>query len=297
LVWVSVQGQQRVRVPVELHALENKTAAVLATSLHKVTVDVASQALRSFGRNDRPWFVHIVVCDAVAANLKAAALLWAWIRSDTSLQGMRYLLFVTRCSSRQANLSIVAATTGRGAVVGCQNTAAPCVGVAVFERRRAVTAKGSKSPHLFVCGAIVRLYKYLVNDDYTEFLSNLSYEASQLQCVDVATHERAASLAKWTRLGTLYGSGVFPEGLLACLNAGLDEWIHVHSARGGAAAPCAGAAPRVRPPEAERSLEAAGQLVRSQLLEMLRRRFLVVDESPTLTRMFTFVEHLKSLLL
>ena len=128
-------------------------------------------------------------------------------------------------------------------------------------------------------------------------MANLSYEVSQLQCVDVATPERDASLAKWTRLETLYGSGVFPEGLLACLNAGLDEWVHVHSARGGVAAPCAGAAPRVRPPEAEISLEAAGQLVRSQLLEMLRRRFLVVDESPTLTRMFTFVEHLKSLLL
>jgi hypothetical protein len=210
---------------------------------------------------------------------------------------MRYLLFVTKCSSHQANLSIAAATTGRAAVVGCQNTAAPCACAAVFERRRAVTAKGSKSPHLFVCGAIVRLYKYLVNDYYTEFLANLSYEVSQLQCVDVATPERDASLAKWTRLETLYGSGVFPEGLLACLNAGLDEWVHVHSARGGAAAPCVGAAPRVRPPEAELSLEAAGQLVRSQLLEMLRRRFLVVDESPTLTRMFTFVEHLKSLLL
>jgi hypothetical protein len=30
---------------------------------------------------------------------------------------------------------------------------------------------------------------------------------------------------------------------------------------------------------------------------MLRRRVLVVDESPTLTRMFTFVEHVESLLL
>jgi hypothetical protein len=44
-------------------------------------------------------------------------------------------------------------------------------------------------------------------------------------------------------------------------------------------------------------LEAAGQRVRSQLLEMLRRRVPVVDESPTLTRMFMFVEHVKSLLL
>jgi hypothetical protein len=44
-------------------------------------------------------------------------------------------------------------------------------------------------------------------------------------------------------------------------------------------------------------LEAAGQLVRSQLLEVLRRRVLVVDESPTLTRMLMFVEHVKSLLL
>jgi uncharacterized membrane protein YhiD involved in acid resistance len=53
----------------------------------------------------------------------------------------------------------------------------------------------------------------------------------------------------------------------------------------------------VRPPEAERSLEAAGQLVRNQLLEMLRRRVFVADESPTVARMFMFVEHVKSLLL
>ena len=33
------------------------------------------------------------------------------------------------------------------------------------------------------------------------------------------------------------------------------------------------------------------------MLEILRKRLLVVDEAPTLTRMFTFVEHVKSLLL
>ena len=135
----------------------------------------------------------------------------------------------------------------------------------------------------------MRLYKYLVNDYYSEFLSALLAVLARLECVSVAPAAAGANFAKWQHLESLYGKGVFLEGLLSCLNCGLDVWVHHHSASSFAGG--------VEAADAQTALDSASQLVRSKLGDILRKRLLVVDEHPTLTRMFTFAQHFDGLLL
>ena len=178
-MWVYLRGQQRVYVPTELDALSNKSARVLATSLHEVFLTVARYIRRGlessasrWEEGKLPWLVHILVGDGVATNHSAARLLWTWLRGEkvkvTAGFGFEYFLVCVKCGSHQANLSIGCAVTGRAAVVGCQNSASVCSG-RTFANRSAVVAKGSTSPHLRLCGTVVRLYKYLVNDYYSVF--------------------------------------------------------------------------------------------------------------------------------
>jgi len=81
-------------------------------------------------------------------------------------------------------------------------------------------------------------------------------------------------------LQALYGDGVFPPGLLDALNGGVGDWVHCLAPESAVDAP-------------EDRLVA----VRASLFEILRRRLLVVDEKPTLSRMWTFQAHLDCLLL
>jgi len=82
----------------------------------------------------------------------------------------------------------------------------------------------------------------------------------------------------WQDLRELYGEGVLPEQALRILNGGFSEMVHV-----------------VEDPA---SL-APGRLeeIRDSLFQVLRQRILVVDEQPTVTRMFTFTKHMECLLL
>jgi hypothetical protein len=68
---------------------------------------------------------------------------------------LKYFLAVYKCSSHRANL---APTT---AVVGAAAVAAAATG-AELDRE-------GQQPHLAVCGAAVRLYKYLINDYFDDF--------------------------------------------------------------------------------------------------------------------------------
>ena len=100
---------------------------------------------------------------------------------------------------------------------------------------------------------------------------------------------REAAASVWQRKSSLYREGVFPDGLLQLLNGGLSEWSHLPPA--AAAAPGSPFAAATAP--GGWSLPA----VRRRLLELLRRRLLVADEHPTLSRFFTFREHVDGLLL
>ena len=89
-----------------------------------------------------------------------------------------------------------------------ENTAVLCVGSAVFERRAEVCKKDSASAYNQVCGVVVRLYKYLVNDYYSEFLSAFLAVLARLECVSVAPATAGANFAKWQHLESLYEQGV-----------------------------------------------------------------------------------------
>ena len=293
LLWAHV-GEQRVYVPTELHALANKTAGVLATSLKVVVGEFAKRlsdcitaqraciAAQSAGPSQQPWLVHLLVSDGLSTNELAARLLWAWVQRQ-GLHDFRYFLIAVKCGSHQANLAVSGAVTGRAALASAQNSAALCASSAPFERRQ-LLASDAASPHLTVCGVIVRLYKYLVSDYYEDFISSLSALVGRLRFVRSAEGVAVAGLRKWQQLAALYGAGVFPEGLLECLNAGFDVWEHHMPAAQRAGADAS-------------ALERQEQSVRGKLLEILRRRLLVVDESPTLSRFFTFKTHVEGLLL
>jgi len=154
-----------------------------------------------------------------------------------------------------------------------------------------------------------------MTDYHTDFLTNLQEIVGRIEACDT-TPEREANNDAWRRMERLYGPRVFPARLLDLLNCGLRHWRH----RPGAAVPAAAAAPAAaagapgaaaRAPGAAFAPEAAAaaaeapedagaqlmQEVRDELLRVLRKRLLVVDESPTLTRMFTFAGHIDGLLL
>ena len=126
---------------------------------------------------------------------------------------------------------------------------------------------------------VVRLFKHLLSQYYEEFYSSLRGHVARLSFAEHSSAAARANVEKWQRVAELYGAGVIPQRLLSCLNNGLDCWTHT----------LASAAPA--PDDAAR----AG--VRGVLLEILRRRLLVVDEHPTLSRFFTFLTHVQALLL
>ena len=136
------------------------------------------------------------------------------------------------------------------------------------------SADGPHAAHRQVCGAIVRCFKYLINDYHVEFTGSLLALVQRLHIS--AGLPDAATTRRWRGMEALYGSGVFPEGLLDVLNMGASRWEH----RVPAGAP-AGAA------------EAA----RGRLGDLLRKKLLQVDEHPILSRMFTFRGHVDTLLL
>ena len=129
-----------------------------------------------------------------------------------------------------------------------------------------------------------------MSDYYDDFCSNLRAIISHVRFGHDSADAQAAR-RRWNNLSKLYGSVVFPAGLLHCLNGGLDTQIHVR----GAPTPSSSD----KSPAAQ-ALESVGHqpdddfciLLHAQLFELLRKRVLVVDEQPTLTRMFTFSPHL-----
>ena len=126
---------------------------------------------------------------------------------------------------------------------------------------------------------VVRLSKHLVSMYYEDFYSALRMRVGRLAFAEERSAASLAGQEKWARMAQLYGEDAIPERLLQCLNNGLDSWTHTVSA----------------PAPGEAAVPAPS--VRALLLEVLRRRLLVADEHPTLTRFFTFRLHIQALLL
>ena len=117
--------------------------------------------------------------------------------------------------------------------------------------------------------------------------------------------DRQANVRRWADLQKLYGAGVISDGLLQCLNGGLDDWSHCLTSRSASspvvsagASPASSAAAQA-PGESVEASPVYSSLEEAQdaLLQLLLRRVLCVDEHPTVTRMFTFKPHVECLLL
>ena len=207
-----------------------------------------------------------MVGDGVGTNEAAAKVVLAWSQQEPFPNALRYLLVVVKCASHQSNLVTASAVSGGAALLGGKSSV-PMGGVSGFAERNA-------------CGAIVRLFKFLMTDYAADFAANLQDWVGRLGACPPSI-EREMVAEKWRKLEKLYGPGVIPPELLGYLNCGLDEWAHCLE-RGASAV--------VAP---DRRMED----IRDGLLQLLRKRLLVVDEQPTLTRMFTFTAHVQSLLL
>lgn len=263
------EGQPPVRWLTELDPLADKTARTVATSLWRVLRPIGEVVADVFCRrsaSQRPWLVHIVVGDGVGTNEAAAKVVLAWAHQEPFPNALRYLLFVVKCASHQSNLVTASVVSGGAALLGGKSVV-PTGGVSGFAERNA-------------CGAIVRLFKFLMTDYAADFAANLQDWVGRLSACPPSI-ERGVAAEKWRKLEKLYGPGVFPPELLGYLNCGLDEWAHCLELGASAVA-----AP-------DRRMED----IRDGLLQLLRKRLLVVDEQPTLTRMFTFTVHVQSLLL
>ncbi len=93
---------------------------------------------------------HVLVCDGIATNEAAEKRLWACFQERGLGQRVRYLLVLVVCGTHQAGLAAKSAIQGRGAAV----------------------AHGVL--HTDIVGVAVRLYKYLFNDYYDEFVFSVN---------------------------------------------------------------------------------------------------------------------------
>ena len=128
---------------------------------------------------------------------------------------------------------------------------------------------------------IVRLYKYLLPEYYSDFYASLLSWASRLQLVLDDGH-RPEAHERDCNLRVLYGNLVLPWELLQALNNGLDSLTHYVEA--------GELAMYLRDREGLRM-----HWVR-QLVEVRRKKELAPDEKPTLSRFFTLRENMDNLL-
>ena len=290
-LWLHMSGQ-RLPLLAELDPLANKSAATIATSLARalrMAASLVSKGIADAAAGDEvlTWFVHVLVGDGVATNEAVAKILFAEACQRPLGVGLeKYFLMLVKCASHQSNLAVGSCVSGRAAFVAAGEAAAAMAAKAGGDgdpsRARQLARKGD-GPARAVCGTTVRLFKYLISDYYNAFFASLRALADALPFAFEDERSVEAS-ARWAKLAELYDVAIPPD-LLQLLNAGCDQWLHVIPAEGD------GRKMFERDPDEYRCQ------VRDRLLEFLRRTLLVVDEHPTLSRMFTFSQHVQRLLL
>ena len=93
-------GVAACEVPVELEALADKSAVTLATSIDRAMRQTAARVAQMLPNGCEAWVAHVVVGDGVAANGRAARILWANARTRVVAEGrVRYFLCVIKCST------------------------------------------------------------------------------------------------------------------------------------------------------------------------------------------------------
>ena len=282
---VHFHGEPETPLLTELDGLADKTAATVATSIERVVRDVADTigsvlaTMQNIPLGMLFLMVHILVGDGVPTNNAAAKKLWAAFVEKPPHPRFVYLLICVICASHMANLCMKQAVIGHAAEEGAKNTAAIRASGNVSQAR-ALAIKG-QVPHKIVCGVIVRLFKYLLPENYSEFFASLVCWASRLQLVREEGHRPEAN-ERDRKLRTLYSGHVISLELLECLNNGLDSLTHYVEEEE--------VAQYLADPEALRARWI------DRLVEVRRSRELCSDEKATLSRFFTFRENVNTLL-
>ena len=243
-----IGGTDRTNVATELEALGDKTAATLATSFERLLRSVCSRILtQPQAGSAETWIFHMLVGDGIPTNEAAAKLLLACIAQKALAPGTRYLLMVVKCATHQAALSAKSAVEGRAAKVA---------GGELWKS---------------ISGVSVRLYKYVINDYFEEFVA--AVRTWLLEKLVMQKHDEMdeAGIAEARAVQNLYTQHVIPDSMLRLWNNGFR----------------AGPRHRVRPgedPNEERPR------VLHEFIQWIVTHHLRVDSSPTLTRFFTFRE-------
>ena len=278
-------------LPVELDALNDKSAITLATALERAVRSAAAVARRGVPADAVIFFSHILVGDGVQTNAAAARILRVRFDQAPIAPNLRYLVMVVQCANHQANLVIRSSVEQRGATEAALQlqaaARAPLAAPADFPAaRKACRAKSE--PHLQASGHIVRIFKYLLNDYHSEFYGALVAHVSTLRFVLRSDMDQAALRlatdgdAKSVQLEQLYGEDVLQPGVRAVLNGGFDRWWHI--------------VPTAHEEGYHQSPASYQAAVRAKLVEVIRSHYLTVDEHPTYTRMFTFTHNVNKVL-
>ena len=186
----------------EMRPLLKKDAATTATSIINVVAGILNALLSGDLPHDgKLSIIHLVTGDGVNTNEAAARrVLFYFVAQSPLKHRIRYRIVVWKCGSHKANLIVMVA------ICGC-SMSKPIDGNAL-------------------CGAAVRLFKYLIPAYCDDFGRKL-----QLLVLDRVTLVHEALVDAGSRrdacLAALYGDSVVPAALCDLLN--LDFQVMVHS--------------------------------------------------------------------
>ena len=141
----------------------------------------------------------------------------AWVRKPRLHRRADYVLWVVKCASHQTSLAVSSVVAGRVATVGAASSR-QLVDFAMVQKNIALR---SIAPRRNSCGAIVRFFRYLVSEYYSDFCANLRDLVGKLRlCEANNTHPERA--VKWQGLEAVYGAGFFHQ---SCWDALIAVWI------------------------------------------------------------------------
>ena len=192
-VWLQAADGAPQQLPVELDALSNKRATTLATSLDRVVRSAAAVARRGLADDQPVCFCHILVGDGISTNAAAARILRAKYEAAPVAPRFEYFQLVVQCANHQCNLVIrssVEGTSAKEAALQLEAAArargdrgAAAARAPNFAQARAATSTAKAEPHMQASGHIVRLYKYLMSDYFSEFRAGLVAHVDSLAFV------------------------------------------------------------------------------------------------------------------
>ena len=232
---------------VELQALMHKDANTVAHALRQVAEYVIAAAVPSRRVGHRLRFLHLITGDGVPTNMAACRRVWQAMRDDDRVD---YRLIVWLCVAHQVNLVVQVAICGQLLQDPINSNA--------------------------VCGACVRLFKYLVKDYFEEYAASLrAYVVDALAVVAPDITASAAHRVFAGKLRNLYGDRAVPEALMRFYMLGFDR------------------------PMIESALPETLDVrkLRGELFVELRSRILQVEEHPIVTRFWLLGECVQTLLL